>query len=245
VLRWTWKGRRLAAGAALAVAVLAAVALMRLQATTRQGVNYKVTEYSIPAHVKTIDFLQRHFQYQLLVSRICISPASEESCVLALFDWASQNIKPTPAGWPVIDDHPLHIAIRGYGESDQVADVFTTLATYAGVRAFFRVFSPQPGNRLVVSFAKIDARWVPFDVARHVVWRTPSGALASVDDLRREPAWIDALAAGPVNAVPYSRYLTHALLTPFVPPATSRGELQQPWPRLKYEVGRVFGFARE
>ena len=58
--------------------------------------------------------------------------------VLAVFDWTARRIQPTPEGWPVVDDHILNIIIRGYGMTDQRADVFATLTTYAGVPAFWQ-----------------------------------------------------------------------------------------------------------
>src|SRR5437660_8376164 len=116
--------------AALFFVFAGSCAILTLPLTTRQGVNYRVTAYRIPAYVKTIDFLQRHYQYQLLVSRICGGKTSDLDCVLAIFDWTHTTVRPTPAGWPIVDDHPLNIFIRGYGQADQMADLFTTLSVY-------------------------------------------------------------------------------------------------------------------
>ena len=124
--------------------VVGGATILTLPTTTRQGINYRVTVYHLPAYVKAIDFLHRHYQQQLLTDRIAGSEKSDVDRVLAIFDWTHTNIPPTPKGWPIVDDHVLNIVIRGHGMSDQIADVFATLSVYAGVPAFFKVID-HPG----------------------------------------------------------------------------------------------------
>jgi len=216
-------------------------AILTLPTTTFQGVNYRVTAYRIPAYVKAIDLIQRHYQYGLLVSRICGGKSSDEDCVIALFNWTHENIRPTPAGWPVVDDHPLNIAIRGYGKSDQMADLFTILSVYAGVPAFFK-FLTIDDRMLVLSFVQLDGKWIPFDVEHHTTFRNRNGQMANVDELLADPALVDA---GTGNVLPgglvYSRFVSRKTLAPFVVPSTLRGELQQPIARLGYELRRLVG----
>ncbi len=218
-------------------------AALLLPTTTLQGVNYKVTTYRIPAYVKTIDFLQRHYQYELLVSRICAGSRSPDECVKALFDWTHRSIRPTPAALPVVDDHPLHIVIRGYGQSDQMADVFVTLAVYAGVPAFLRFFKDAHGNVLVLSFVRLDGRWVVFDVMNHIAFRRLDGGMADVEDIARDPSLLDE--ARLPGDVPYSAFVTRSKLVPFIVPQPLRAELQQPWPRMRYEARRVLGLEKQ
>lgn len=209
--------------------------------TTRVGVNYEVSSYTIPAYVKALDFMQRHYQYKLLVSRICADRPSQGDCILALFDWTHENIPPTPGGWPVVDNHVLTIIIRGHGADDQIADVFSTLATYAGARAFVRSLeSTATRTELILAFVELDRRWIPFDVRHHVMFRTRDSGLASVDDLVSDPSLADAEHdVVPGRAEPYSRYISRSTLLPFVPPVASHGELQQPLARLRYEFAKV------
>jgi hypothetical protein len=216
--------------------------ILTLSLTTRQGVNGRVTVYSIPAYVKAIDFAQRHFQYQLLVSRICSGTLSED-CVLALFDWTHANIRPTPDGWTETDDHVTNIIIRGYGGDDQIADVFVTLAGYAGVPAVFKwILSPGGDARLVLALAQLNGRWVPFDVTRHIAFRDRNGQLASIDDLLADRTLIGAQASGIlIKDVPYPSLLTEQTLLPFTVEYPLRAEMQQPWPRLQYELQRLIG----
>jgi hypothetical protein len=105
-----------------AVALAGGCAILTLPLTTLQGVDYRVTAHRIPAYVKATDFLQRHFQYQQLVSRICAGKTSDVECVLAIFDWTHTNIPVTPDGWTVVDDRDAHRVCgraRG-GQVDQV-----------------------------------------------------------------------------------------------------------------------------
>ena len=230
----------------LAALVVAGSFIMLLRpATTRQGIDYRVTEYRIPAYVKAIDFLQRHFQYKLLASRICAGKTAEADCVLAIFDWTHENIPPTPQGWRVVDDHVINIVIRGHGKSDQIADVFATLSTYAGVPTYFRSIKAHGrGAEIVLSFARIGGKWVPFDVERHVTFKDRTGELASVDALLAGEGLVDVQTGATLpGGVPYSAFISKATLSPFVPPAWSHAELQQPWPRIRYEVGKLAGLA--
>jgi hypothetical protein len=231
-------------GALLLVLAVATRAILTLPLTTLQGVDYQVRAHRIPAYVKAIDFVQRHYQHDVLVSRICAGPTAGAGCVLALFDWTHRNIRPTPDGWPVVDDHPINVVIRGHGKSDQIADVFTTLSVYAGVPAFFNfVVEPQRRSALVLSFAHLDGQWVVFDVERHIAFRNRQGELASVDELARDPALVDAQTSGVRPAdLPYSAFISKQALLPFAVPVPVRGVLHQPWPRLKYELRRAVGW---
>jgi hypothetical protein len=242
----TPRRRRLLWIAALLLVLAAASrAILTLPLTTLQGVNYQVRAYRIPAYVKAIDFVQRHYQHDVLASRICEGIAAGADCVLALFDWTHRNIRPTPDGWPVVDDHPINIVIRGHGKSDQIADVFTTLSVYAGVPAFLKfVIEPDQRRVLVLSFAYLGGKWVVFDVERHIAFRNRQGELASVDELAGDPALVDAQTSGLRPAdLPYSAFISKQTLLPFVVPAPVRGVLHQPWPRLRYELRRAVGWS--
>ena len=240
--------RLLGLSAVLPLLLGAGCVILALPLTTRQGVNYRVTTYTIPAYVKAIDFLQRHFQYQLLVSRICAGQMSDVDCVLAIFDWTHENIPPTPEGWTVVDDHVTNIIIRGHGGSDQIADVFVTLTGYADVPAVFKwIRHPQGGKAvLVLAFAHLNGKWVPFDVERHIVFRDRRGQLAGIEELVGDPALVDAQARGAlIKGYAYSTFVSDRTLMPFAVPQPSRSELQQPWPRLRYELRHVLGLERE
>ncbi len=229
--------------AALAIVAMWAVALMPL--STRRGVDFQVTTYRIPTYVKVIDFFHRHYQHQLLVQSICAGKTSETDCVMALFDWTHQNIPPTPRGWPAIDDHPLHVVIRGHGGDDQIADIFIILTGYAGVPAFAKWLDNRTDG-LVLAFARLEGKWVVFDVRRHIVFRNWNRHLADVEELLADPGLVDSQTAGVAlrNGSRYSSFMSRRLLAPLDAPYPTRAELQQPWARLVYEVQHAVGWAR-
>ena len=239
--------RRLYAIALLLLAAGGGRFVLSRPATTLQAVNGTVTAYQLPAYVKLTDFFQRHFQYEVLATRICGADPAAVDCTLSLLDWTHTNIPPTPGGWPVVDDHPLHIVIRGHGERDQIADVFSTLAVYAGVPAFFQfVTDAEKREMLPVTFVYLDGKWTVFDVAAHVAFRDRAGQLASIEQLADDPALVDGQAdVARRDGLPYSAFISRERLMPFVVPQTLRPQLQQPWPRVRYELRRALGWERE
>ena len=153
---------------------------------TRQGVNYQVTTHPIPLAVKGLEFAIRDIRLRQLAAEITCGLNTEEARAAALFNWTQKQIRHTPPGWPVIDDHITHIIIRGYGETDQMADVFTTLSTYAGLPAFWRTARSKSRKcTLILSFVRMNGRWTVWDVAHGGAYRTEQGSLASVEDLAK------------------------------------------------------------
>ncbi len=218
-------------GLAVGLAVWAAT----LPATTRQGINYRVTAHAIPWHLKALEFYLRDAHYHRLaheVARGCLTP---EARALAVFTWTREHIRPTPRGWPVIDDHIDHIIIRGYGEEDQAADVFTTLATYAGMPAFWKIVKARSGDgAAVLSFVNIAGRWTVWDVRRGFIFTNMSGTSASLEELRADPTLVDTVAGTTIQAdQAYRRYIEDGLAS-FAVPAMLRAHQQMPGRRLLY-----------
>jgi len=234
---WWWTRRRAFVAASLGLIGIPWV--LSVQATTRQGVNFQVSSLQIPLYVKAIDFLHRHYQYQLLASNITRGLKTDRERVLAIFDWTRQHVRPTPRGWPVIDDHILHIIIRGHGVDEQMADVFTTLSTYTGVRAFWKRLQPsEDGGWLVLSFVQVDGRWLLFDVWRNLVFANAQGDFLSASELAANPQLAAPLVGNlTIESLPYLGYFATPAFEEV--PRTLRAELQMPWPRLAYEVGRA------
>ena len=214
-------------------------ALATAKVTTRQGINYDMTTRQIPLYVKAVDFLHRHYHYHLTAEEITRGLSSDRERVLAVFDWTRQQIRPTPSDVPIVDDHILHIMIRGYGVEDQMADVFATLSTYAGVPAFWTTSKNPQGRRgPVFSFARVEGRWRVFDVMRGFVFRNAAGELATPEELARDPQLVSAVAANTdVSTTSYVDFVGG--LSTFQVPRTLRADLQKPWPRLWYEARRA------
>ena len=221
------------------------VLVANVPVTTKQGVNFEVSEHRLPLYLKAFEFLDRNAQYRQLANEITLGAASDQARVLAVFNWTARRIQPAPEGWPVVDDHILNIIIRGYGTSDQRADVFATLATYAGVPAFWqKVKAPGTQDGVILTFVRVDGRWVVMDVANGFMFRNARGELASAEDLAANRAILPAAAGSlMIGSTPYSQVFNQ-LRTPPIP-RPLRAELQMPWPRLWDQTKRAVGYERD
>jgi hypothetical protein len=235
VQRWRLFGGVLAGLVALA-------GILSLPVTTRQGVNYDVTTYRLPLYLTALEFVDRSAQYRQIAAEITRGATSDEARALKVFEWTRRQIRTTPQGWPVVDDHILNIIIRGHGTGDQQADVFATLATYAGVPAFWRCVPPdhqRPG--IILSFARVAGRWRVFDVAAGIAFRTPAGDLATLDELSGHAELVPvAVRLLEIEDVPYADIVTRAPMP--VVPHPLRAELQMPLPRVWHEMKAAVGF---
>jgi hypothetical protein len=236
--------RRALAGTALVAAVIVGASATR-SATTRQGINFNVSEHAIPLYLKAFEFADRSAHYAALAREITSGARSEEERVRQVFDWTIDHVKPIPEGLPVVDDHIWNIIIRGYGTRDQQADVFTALSTYAGIPAFWKKVGPGPRSPgVLLSFAKVGGRWVICDVGAAVFFRTADGRPATLEDLRRDPGAIpSAVASLDIDGLTYREILAQAVMPPV--PRPLRAELQMPSRRLWYEVVHVAGIERD
>ena len=214
-------------------------------ATTRQGVDFRVTAHAIPWHIKALEFYLRDAHYRRFAQEITQGCATPEARALAIFQWTREHIRRTPVGWPVIDDHIDHIIIRGYGEDDQMADVFTTLTTYAGMPAFWKIVRARADDHVVVlSLARVDGHWTVWDVRRGFVCRNARGALADVNELRADPTLVTATVGNATYArQPYRLYVEDALTTLTIP-AMLRAHQQMPARRLFSEMQQLWRRAR-
>lgn len=236
---WSWRILRWI-GIVVVVLVIA-----NWPVTTRQGVNREVATHQLPLYIKAFQFLDRDAQFGQLSREVLTGQTTDEGRVRAAFGFVSRRLRPTPEGWPVVDDHILNIVIRGHGEPDQLADVYTLLLGYAGVPAFWgKVRAAGTADGVIFSFARVDGRWTVADVAQGVLFQNAAGRLATVDEVATDvsvrPEITNTLS---VRATPYSRILD-AMRLPAVP-RTLRTDLQRPWPRLWYETKRAVGLEHD
>ena len=232
--------------AALVLVALAGLALVaNFPVTTKQGVNFEVSAHRLPLYLKAFEFIDRNAQYQQLAHEITREGTSDQERTLAVFDWTARRIQPAPEGWAVVDDHILNIIIRGYGASDQRADVFATLTTYSGVPTFWhKVNAPGTRDGVILTFAHVDGRWVVIDVANGFVFRNERGELASPEDFAANRVAMPAAAGSlTLGSTPYSQVLKQMRMPPI--PRPLRAELQMLWPRLWYETKRAAGYERD
>lgn len=233
--------RRRYTAVALVIAGVALVAAANVSVTTKQGVNFEVSTHRLPLYLKAFGFLDRSAQYRQIADEITRGARSDAQRALSVFEWTRRHIRATPPEWPVVDDHILNIIIRGHGLSDQHADVFATLATYSGVPAFWAKFPPDAQAGLILSLARIDGRWRVFDVFNGVVFRTGTGELATIDDLRAHKELVpSALRSTDVAGRKYEDIIAGAWM-PSVPDPL-RAELQMPSARLWYQLKAALTF---
>lgn len=224
-------------------AIVAVTIIAQWPVTTRFGVNYAWSSKRIPLYEKAINFISRDLQVRRLTQEITVGATTEEDKLLQIFSWVSANVRPVPDGLTVVDDHPLHILIRGYGADDQRVEAFTLLAGYAGFHAVsVKLLPPGARRNLLLALVRTGGRTLAFDVAHGVQFRNEQGQLADVSELLERPALIQRAAPGLViHNVPYEQYVLefrHAQM------AFSRTDAQKVWPRLVQEVSQWFGIDR-
>ena len=221
----------------LAFAIVAAIAIANIPTTTYQGVNYVVTAHSLPLYTKALDFIDRDIHYRKQAAEVTAGRSTDEAKARAVFDWARANVRDTPAGFPVIDDHAWHIIVRGYGQSDQKADVFTTLLSYAGVPAYFIFIGPKP--ELALSFAKSDGRWRVADVDNGVMFRSRSGQWATAEELAADPGIAAMQGPKMYGGISYARFFD-GFRAP-IPPDLTRPDMQVPGARTWFQMKKLAG----
>lgn len=167
-----------------ALAVIVVITAWNYPLTYRIGVDGKVYEKKIPFYAKACGFLYRDWAYKDLVRDIIGREKDETRKTLAILDWADKNImRGIPFGLKTLDDHPLNIIIRQYGAADQVEDVFTILCSYAGMEAgWYKYYNTNRSKNVILSFVKVDGRWLIFDASRNKYFRNVEGKIASADD---------------------------------------------------------------
>lgn len=215
---------------------------LNMEVTYRQGVNYVVYTRKVPLYLKLLDFFDRHFNYQRLVRQIVPSSVSQDNKALILLSWTKDNLHKQPQELPVIDDHVWHIIIRGYGASDQFADVFSTLCNYSGMESFF-LFITSSGDRIPFSFTKVKDRWCVFDPYNGIYFKNHKGELACVEDLNKGD-WVVVRFAATVNKEYDYKIAFTGLPKDVNGDVCLRSGIQSPLQRLKYVVTRRFNLKR-
>ncbi len=230
--------------ALLLLGLLGAGAVALWPTRALEGVDYELQEVRLPRYVKGLHFLSRHHQTRALASAITVDAATPEERAVRVFRWVSEEIHPVPAGFPVVDDHPVNIAIRRYGTEDQVADLMATLLVYSGERATVHLLRPPEEEGWIAMVAVLlEGEWRLFDPARRLLFTSTGRPGITPARLRSDPEGaLESLGVSleelPLSGgIPYLRYLEGAgevEVGDFV-----RGELHAPIPRLRYEVLRA------
>ncbi|MCQ9207529.1 MAG: transglutaminase-like domain-containing protein [Omnitrophica bacterium] len=178
----------------------------------------------IPLYVKLCGFFYRNYHYRDLSRRITGATEGDFDKVTVIYAWTVKHIREHPAGFTVVDDHIWDIVVRGYGLNDQMADVFVTLASYAGYEAFWRKLRVGVSAKVIIlSFVRIGNKWYVFDIRG-----------------RKSFLQGDALNARSSYGPTYGEYIETMDGSEFAS-RIRRPDKQKIFPRLVYEIRKVFG----
>ncbi|MCM8790640.1 MAG: hypothetical protein NC938_02960 [Candidatus Omnitrophica bacterium] len=165
--------------------IAAAMIILNWPLTYRVGVDGVVSEKKIPLYAKACGFLYRDWMYKDIVRSIVNDKMSDEEKALAIMRWTTENIKgKVPVGLKTVDDHPLNIIIRQYGQEDQLEDVFTILCSYTGVYGgMYKCYNDDKSKFIILSFVNTKTgQWLIFDVSKNKYFLNDKGGVASVSD---------------------------------------------------------------
>ncbi|MBL7129839.1 MAG: transglutaminase domain-containing protein [Candidatus Omnitrophica bacterium] len=240
------KVKRLIKIISLLIGLLLCVAVLNLPVITKQGVNYVVSTKKVPLYLKTLGFFYRHFACKQLVSEIIKEPQTDKNRILAIFKWTHENIKQNiPKNYPIVDDHVLDIIIRRYGTPDQFQDVFTTLCSYAGFKAFWFFIEGDNArlSRTPISLVQLDGTWLVFDSYRGNYFLNDRGEIASAEDIRNDLSICSNIVnfSPFIESINYSKYLKN--LDPVGKISITRGEYQIPGKRILYKIKSLLNMA--
>lgn len=220
--------------ALVVAAVLVAVA--EQPSTTEVYVDFKPQPVTQPLYAKVLAFVDRDVEMRLLSERIVGDARDDEEKAERILRWTAANIRPTPPGMPIVDDHPYGIVVRGYGQADQAADVFANLAAYAGMPGGL-VYSKRPNGSNYYAFGviRIAAADRVFDVREGRALRRRDGALATVEELKADPSMLDGLPApAAANGATY-----RVLIASLESGTIRRPSNQMPLSRILDEFGKL------
>lgn len=167
-----------------AIVLITANSICNYPVTYTVNVDGKQVEKRMPLYVKAGGFFYRNWMYKDLVREIVGREDEAVNKALAILSWTNKNVMAVvPKGAQESADYPLDVIMRRYGTEEQSEDVFTTLCSYAGLRAGYdKCYNADKSKGIVLSFVRIDGRWLIFDSSRGKYFVNKQGKVASVSD---------------------------------------------------------------
>ena len=160
--------------------------ILNITVTTKQGVNYHVSEIELPLYLKVLNFYDRHFNYKWLANSITKDLKTKEEMVFRLFQWTHETIRPQPKSLPIMDDHIWNVYVRGYGVADNFHDLFTTLCSYIGVNGvFLSIENKDLKVARYLSFVELEKGWVIFDPYKGAFFVNSLGGWATIEEIKK------------------------------------------------------------
>src|SRR3989338_4091547 len=87
------------------VSLVALSLVLNFPLKTRQGVNGVVETKKIALYAKACGYLYRDYQYKSLSGDIVKGVKGDVERVMAIYNWTVNNIKKSPKGFQIVDDH--------------------------------------------------------------------------------------------------------------------------------------------
>jgi len=196
--------------------------LIILPAKYRQMPHNRLAHREAPLSIRALEFCLRDYQCRRLAWEVTQGFVLDEDRTVAILNWTREHIRPVPQRWPVKEDHVLNLIVRGYATDSQMADVFTTLCTYAGTPAFWRNIQSKEKNahQITLSFVRMNGRWTVWDVARGAAFKDEQDHLLDVAQLAQNPKIARrVIGKTAISLTVYQRCLQDGL-TPFEIPQT-------------------------
>lgn len=209
--------------------------VLNINVSIKQGVNGQVSLIRMPLYLKLLDFTDRHYNYKQLVKTIIDPRDDEQRRIMKIFAWTYKNIKRQPESLPVIDDHVWHIIVRGYGESDQFQDVFTTLCNYGGIDAFFDfIYTKDQKGVMPLSFVRLNGEWRVFDAYNKVCFKNKRGEFATIGEIKNGDWLVVNLAETKKQSSDYGNFMEN--LPSIKNAGLKRANIQSPFRRMLYQI---------
>lgn len=224
------------AAGCIAVAILVML-LDFIPCKSSEAVGSEESKIDLSCGEKAIRFWLRHRDLKRMVAEASQGETDPQRRVLNLLEWTRKTVRPVPLGLPVIDDHIPYVVLRRYGTEYQLAEVFTTLAFYAGHESRWDRYTPSGADAAVaLSFVRSERSWWVFDVRNGGWFETRSGKIATINDFSH-PEQLRRRGQAPevLNGTPYLDYFKD--LDRIWKRSFSRARGQMPWHRLFMELG--------
>jgi len=214
--------------------------VLTLPVRTYQGVNWIVTSKEVPLYLKAFNFLDRHLQMGQIAREIIKDAETDNDKVARIFSWVKTHIRSNPESLPVVDDHPLHIIIRGYGTDDQKNDIFSMLCAYAGFKSYYKAFKNRHGTKHFLTIVHINGHSLVFDVC-HQTEFINNNYWASATDLKQMHFDIKSADQPHLTKSYYTDMFKQAdFSAPKIKRKRNRNRLQMPLPRMWLMIASIF-----
>jgi hypothetical protein len=219
---------------------------LNIETSIQQGINGKVSAIKMPLYAKLMDFCTRSNHYKLLTESIIKGrDSTDKEKLIALFDWTAAHIRHVPNGFPIVDDHVDNIIIRGYGTDDQSADVFTTLATYAGFKGGIYLTKIYPEKRVhAMSIVAHGHRKLLFDTYAGYYFLNEKKEIASIDDIAKNIDLVKSIVKDVkiFEGLDYYRFFENVKSVDNI--SWTKADMQMPSKRLIHGIGRLFNITQ-